>query len=150
MSKQNFPSLHMLAVCMQGEGESFLSLRLAALCMVLLRRLKIFLGQWISGTTTLTWYCVRSRTVNLKKTFSVVVRLYSTYYKEFFTPLTIRQKKLQRSTQSPMSTTASKQGQNWTSGKKVFKTCVSFEVISPHGIIMCGAAWQVCFQSTFQ
>ena len=51
LSKQNFPSPHMLAVCMQGEGESLsFFLRLAALCMVLLRWFKILLGRWISGT----------------------------------------------------------------------------------------------------
>ena len=51
LSKQNVPSPHMLAVCMQGEGESlsFFFLRLAALCMVLLGRFKIFLGLWIGG-----------------------------------------------------------------------------------------------------
>ena len=46
LSKQNFPSPHLLAVCMQGEGESLsFFLRLAALCMVLLRRFKILLGR---------------------------------------------------------------------------------------------------------
>ena len=51
LSKQNLPSPHMLAVCMQGEGESLsFFLRLAALCMVLLRRFKILLGRWIGGT----------------------------------------------------------------------------------------------------
>ena len=50
LSKQNFPSPHMLAVCMQGEGGSLsFFLRLAALCMVLLRRFKILLGWWIGG-----------------------------------------------------------------------------------------------------
>ena len=44
LSKQNVPFLYMLAVCMQGEGESLsFFLRLAALCMVLLRRFKILL-----------------------------------------------------------------------------------------------------------
>ena len=53
LSKQNFPSPHMLAVCMQGEGESLsFFLRLAALCMALLKRIKILLGRWISGTGT--------------------------------------------------------------------------------------------------
>ena len=55
LSKQNFPSPHMLAVCMQGEGESLsFFLSLAALCMVLLKRFKIFLGGWISGTVLTT------------------------------------------------------------------------------------------------
>ena len=41
----------MLAVCMQGEGESlFFFLRLAAQCMVLLRQFKILLGRWIGGS----------------------------------------------------------------------------------------------------
>ena len=40
------------ACCVHARGgrESFLFLRLAALCMVLLRRFKILLGQWIGGT----------------------------------------------------------------------------------------------------
>ena len=60
--KQNFPSPHILDVCMQGEGESLsFFLRLAALCMVLLRRFKILLGRWIGGikclqTKSLTFY----------------------------------------------------------------------------------------------
>ena len=50
LAKQNFSSAHMLAVCMQGRERVFpLFLRLAALCMVLLRRSKILLGRWISG-----------------------------------------------------------------------------------------------------
>ena len=50
LSKQNFPSPHMLAVCMQGEGES-LSFFSKASCTVhgLLRRFKILLGRWIRG-----------------------------------------------------------------------------------------------------
>ena len=44
LSKHILPSTHMLAVCMQGEGET------SALCMVFLGRLKILLGRWISGT----------------------------------------------------------------------------------------------------
>ena len=50
LSKQNVPSSHMLAVCMQGRERVFpFFLRLAAPCMVLLRRFKILLGQWIGG-----------------------------------------------------------------------------------------------------
>ena len=50
LCKQNFPSPHIPAVCMDGEGESLsFFLRLAALCMVLLRRFKILLGRWIGG-----------------------------------------------------------------------------------------------------
>ena len=46
LSKQNVPSPHVLAVCMQGEGESLsFFLGLAALCMVLLRRFQILLGR---------------------------------------------------------------------------------------------------------
>ena len=57
LSKQNFPSPHMLAVCMQGEGESLsFFLRLAALCMVLPRRFKILLGRWVSGTNLFAIY----------------------------------------------------------------------------------------------
>ena len=56
LSKQNFPSPHMLAVCMQGEGESLsFFIRLEALCMVLLRRFKILLGRWIGGI----WFYLR-------------------------------------------------------------------------------------------
>ena len=41
LPKQNFPSPHVLAVCMQEEGESLsFFLRLAALCMVFLDDLK--------------------------------------------------------------------------------------------------------------
>ena len=65
LSKQNFPSPHMLAVCMQGEGESLsFFLRLAALCIVLLRRFKILLGKWISGkeyTLNLTDFKTKAR-----------------------------------------------------------------------------------------
>ena len=40
----------MLAVCMQGEGVSLsFFLKLAALCMVLLRRFKILLGSCLEG-----------------------------------------------------------------------------------------------------
>ena len=41
----------MLAVCMQGEGESLsFFLGQAALCIVLLRRFKILLGRWSGGS----------------------------------------------------------------------------------------------------
>ena len=51
LSKQNFPFPHMLAVCMQGEGEGLsFFLKLAALCMVLLRRFKILLGARSEGS----------------------------------------------------------------------------------------------------
>ena len=54
LSKQNVPSHHMLAMCMQREGESLsFFLRLAALCMVLLRRFKILLGRWNGGMSFL-------------------------------------------------------------------------------------------------
>ena len=44
----------MLAVCMQGEGESLsFFLRLALLCVVLLRQFKILLGRWIGGSMEL-------------------------------------------------------------------------------------------------
>ena len=52
LSKQNVPSHHLLAVWMQGEGKSlFFFLGLVALCMVLVRRFKILLGEWISCTS---------------------------------------------------------------------------------------------------
>lgn len=50
LSKQNFSCPYMLAVFMQGEGESLpFYLMQAALYMVLLRRFKILLGRWIGG-----------------------------------------------------------------------------------------------------
>ena len=56
LSKQNFPSPHMLAACMQEEGETFLFfLKLAALCMVLLRGFKILLVARSEGTLKYIW-----------------------------------------------------------------------------------------------
>ena len=50
LSKQNVPSSHMLAACMNGKGESlYFFLRLAALSMVLLRRFQILLGARSEG-----------------------------------------------------------------------------------------------------
>ena len=56
LSTQNFPSPHMPAVCMQGEGESlsYFSKALAALCMALLRRSKIMLGACWEGIPMLS------------------------------------------------------------------------------------------------
>ena len=56
LCKQNVPSPHMLAVCMPGEGESLsLFLKLAPLCIVLLRRSKILLAACLEGNHYFTF-----------------------------------------------------------------------------------------------
>ena len=65
LSKQNYPSTHMLAVCMQGRERVFpFFLKLAAPCMILLRRFKILLGRWISGSK---WMVPRFKNFSARK-----------------------------------------------------------------------------------
>ena len=49
LSKQNFPSPHMLAVCMEGEGESLSFFSKASCTMHGFAWFKILLGQWIGA-----------------------------------------------------------------------------------------------------